>query len=336
MPEPMEAATALELFEAAPCGYLFTDPDGMITKVNQTFLRWTGFSSAALVRQKHLQDLLTVPAQIFYETHFAPLLRMQGYVKEITVDFVCANGSSLPALVNSTIEADAAGNPLFVRTTVFDIRERRRYERELLLERRKAERLASVVENANDAIITVSDQLKVESWNRGAESLFGYSATEAIGRDFRDLIVPAESLDELNKQLIAVRNGVPTQYETVRLNKEGNRIAVAATITPHINPPDEFSGLSAILRDITPRKKKEAERHAQDHLELANHLAHEINNPLQSLLNCLAILSLEGDSEYVKLAEEQLDRVAQVVLDLLNLTRPAKTTKASEPSLTSD
>jgi len=336
MPESMEPATALELFEAAPCGYLFTDPDGTITRVNQTFLRWTGFSNAALVGRKHLQDLLTVPAQIFYETHFAPLLRMQGYVKEITVDFVCANGSSLPALVNSTIQADAGGNPLFIRTTVFDIRERRRYERELLLERRKAERLAAAVESAKDAIITVSDKLKVESWNRGAESLFGYSAAEAIGRDYCDLIVPAESLEEFNQHLASLRSGLPTHHEAVRMNKEGDRIAVAVTVTPHVDPPDELSGFSAILRDVRLRKQAEAERQVQRHLELANRLAHEINNPLQSLVNCLVLIGSEGNSEYVQMAEEQLDRVAQVVLDLLNLTRPAKTTSSTARSATND
>src|SRR4051794_20570782 len=107
MPESMEAATALELFEAAPCGYLFTDPNGTIIRVNQTFLRWTGYSNAELVGRKHLHDLLTLPAQIFYETRSAPLFCMRGYAKESTLDFVCANGSSLPALVNSAIEADA-------------------------------------------------------------------------------------------------------------------------------------------------------------------------------------------------------------------------------------
>ena len=63
---------AWELFEAAPCGYLFTKPDGAIVKVNQTFLDWTGYDRNEL-SAKRFQELFSKPAAIFYETHFAPL-----------------------------------------------------------------------------------------------------------------------------------------------------------------------------------------------------------------------------------------------------------------------
>lgn len=315
--------TALELFEAAPCGYLFTEPDGTIVKVNETFLRWTGYSNEELVG-KRFQELLSVPAAIFYETHFAPLLRMQGFVKEITVDIVCANGTTLAALVNSTIEADAVGVPQFVRTTVFDIRERRRYERELLVERRRAEQLASVVKYATDAIITANGELAVTTWNDGAQAMFGYTPEEAVGRDIRALIVPSEVLGEVETRIAALKSGQRLSHETTLRNKDGEPVAVSVTATPEIDPPDEFVGFSAILRDVRPRKRdEEAERSRQD-LELANRLAHEINNPLQAVQNCLSILAYGDGAGYVQLAEQQLARVTQVVLDLVKLTKTHK------------
>ena len=192
---------ALDLFDEAPCGYLFTTPDGTILRVNRTFLAWTGYTANDLVDQKRFQELFTVPSAIFYETHFGPLLRMQGHVREITVDIRCADGTTWPALVNSTIQATEQGEPQIIRTTVFDIRERRRYERELLLERRKAEQLADIVERASDAILTLTPDFRVLTWNRAAEKLFGYSAQEAIGNDVRQLIVPAERRAESEHRL---------------------------------------------------------------------------------------------------------------------------------------
>ena len=124
--------TAEELLEHAPCGYLSTAPDGTLMRVNETFLRWTGYGRDELVGVKRFQDLLSVGGRIYHETHYAPLLRMQGSVREIAVEIVAAGGERLPVLVNSVLVRDAAGTAVAVRTTVFDATERKLYERELL------------------------------------------------------------------------------------------------------------------------------------------------------------------------------------------------------------
>ena len=81
MSEPDHIEEDLEdLYENAPCGYLSTAPDGTIVRVNGTFLRWTGHTREGLVGVRRFQDLLTVGARVYYETHYAPLLRMQGHV----------------------------------------------------------------------------------------------------------------------------------------------------------------------------------------------------------------------------------------------------------------
>jgi PAS domain S-box-containing protein len=127
-----------DLYENAPCGYLSTLPDGTLIKVNQTLLRWTGYTREELLG-KRFQDLLTRGGRIFHETHYAPLLRMQGAVNEINLDLVDKAGHALPALLNSTLLKDAAGAPLLVRTTLFNITDRKKYERELVAARKKAE-----------------------------------------------------------------------------------------------------------------------------------------------------------------------------------------------------
>lgn len=134
--------TAEDLYENAPCGYLSTLPDGTIVRVNATLLEWTGHTAEELVGRP-FPDLLTAGGRIYHETHYAPLLRMQGAVREIALELRCADGRRLPVLLNSTLRTDGAGEPIMIRTTVFDATDRRRYETELLRAREEAEKSES-------------------------------------------------------------------------------------------------------------------------------------------------------------------------------------------------
>lgn len=128
-----------ELYDNAPCGYLSTLPDGTIVKVNATFLTWTGFRREDLTGKRRFQSLFVPGDRIFYETHFAPLLLMQGRVREIAIQLVCASGALLPVLINSVLKRNAAGEPAIIRVALFDATERRQYEQELVFARRLAE-----------------------------------------------------------------------------------------------------------------------------------------------------------------------------------------------------
>lgn len=131
--------SAESLYENAPCGYLSTLPDGRIAKVNATLLEWLGLRRDELVGRRYFSDLLTVGSRLYHETHFAPLLRMQGEISGIALELKAADGARLPVLVTSVVRYDSDGQPLLIRTTVFDARERRAYETELLRARREAE-----------------------------------------------------------------------------------------------------------------------------------------------------------------------------------------------------
>jgi PAS domain S-box-containing protein len=133
---PVLDERAEDLYEDAPCGYLSTLPGGELVRVNRTLLTWTGYSREELLGRR-FQDLLTPGGRIYHETHYAPLLRMQGSVREIALDLVCADGRRLPVLVNSVLRTDDDDQPLFVRTTVFDATHRREYERELVRARER-------------------------------------------------------------------------------------------------------------------------------------------------------------------------------------------------------
>ncbi|MFF0967098.1 PP2C family protein-serine/threonine phosphatase [Streptomyces sp. NPDC003703] len=132
--------SAADLYENAPCGYLSTLLDGQIAKVNKTLLDWLGYRREDLVGRRRFSDLLTVGGKLYHETHFAPLLSLQGGVGGIALELRAADGSRLPVLVTSTVKTGDDGQPLLIRTTVTDARDRRAYETELLRARQEADR----------------------------------------------------------------------------------------------------------------------------------------------------------------------------------------------------
>ena len=137
-----------DLFETAPCGYLSTDKDGRIIRANRTFAGWMGTEAGALVG-KRLSDLLPIGAKIYYETHVAPALHMQGAISEIALDVVTADGRRIPMLVNATERRASDGRPAFIRFTLFIATDRRTYERGLIAARDEAR--ADVIESREEA-----------------------------------------------------------------------------------------------------------------------------------------------------------------------------------------
>ncbi len=124
--------SAEDLYDNAPCGYVSTSLDGTIAKVNATLLGWLGYDRDELVGRCRFPDLLTVGGRIYYETHFAPLLRMRGELGGIALELTTADGTRLPVLLTSMVKIGGDGQAQLIRTTVFDARDRRSYEQELL------------------------------------------------------------------------------------------------------------------------------------------------------------------------------------------------------------
>lgn len=144
--------TYAELFEGAPCGYLTTTPDGIITRANGTFERWMGHPREALIGTP-FPELLSPSGKLFYETRYAMVLRLAGEVREVALSMRRADGTEVPALVNAVVVTGADGQPTGIRTAVFDATERQGYERQLLQARRAAEESEARVRVLQDASI---------------------------------------------------------------------------------------------------------------------------------------------------------------------------------------
>lgn len=130
-----------DLYENAPCGYISLTADGRIAKLNSTLAGWLQRSADSVVGQR-FTEVLGFGGRIAFETHLAPMLRLQGEVAEIALDLLDAAGGRVPMIANAAEKRDNKGNHVSTRITLFKAVDRRRYERSLIEARDKAENAA--------------------------------------------------------------------------------------------------------------------------------------------------------------------------------------------------
>ena len=164
-----------DLYENVPCGLLSMTPDGVVVKVNQTFLDWTGLARPTVLGAS-FTTLLAAGSQIFYETRLLPTLRLTGEVKEVAISMRRDGDEPLPVLVNCRVVLAHDDEPRLVRVAIFDATARQDYERELLAAQRAAEASEStvrVLQQAASAFATCGSAVSL------AEALVA-SAREAL------------------------------------------------------------------------------------------------------------------------------------------------------------
>jgi phosphoserine phosphatase RsbU/P len=157
------------LYDAAPCGLLLADVDGRLLGANATACRWLRHDCDALVGKLRFQDLLTMGGRIFHQTHIQPLLRIQGSVAEVKLELKDAQDRILPMMVNIA-EAPWNGKTV-LHIALFIAEDRHKYERELLLQRRRLEELAA--RHAQDQQDLIAARAQAEDRAQFAEQLVG-------------------------------------------------------------------------------------------------------------------------------------------------------------------
>ncbi len=180
MTEAPDAVSYEELYEHAPCGYLSTDMEGTIVRVNETLLRWLGQKRDAVLGTSFTQ-LLEAGGRMFYETRQRPVLLLQGEVREIALRLQRADGTILPVLANSLVVSNAAGEHAEIRSAVFDSTERQQYERELIDARRVAEMSSERVRALQDATTAfAASETEIEVIEALAEAVRASVAATAV------------------------------------------------------------------------------------------------------------------------------------------------------------
>ena len=143
MSDALPGEDLADLFENAPCGYVSLSPDARVVKVNRRLCDWAGRSPDELTG-KPFHELLSFGGRIAFETHLAPLLRLQGIVEELALDLLHSDGTKIPVIANAAERRDRKGRHLLTRITLFKAVDRRSYERGLLEARTQAETAATL------------------------------------------------------------------------------------------------------------------------------------------------------------------------------------------------
>jgi PAS domain S-box-containing protein len=258
--------SAEDLYENAPCGYMSTLPGGLVVRANRTFFHWTGYRADEVVGHRRFYDLLPPAGRIYYETHYAPLLQMQGRVREIALELVCADLRRLPVLVNATLLRDTNGQPQVIRIVLFDATTRRTYERELLRERRRAEKateekarfiamVSHEIRSPLSAILAVRQMLEKTNLSARQEQLVRMlksSSESLLGlvNNVLDLGRLEGGHEVLELHGFDLRALVAASFESMRARAELRGIALEQTITGEV-PQNVFGDALKINQVLT-------------------------------------------------------------------------------------
>jgi PAS domain S-box-containing protein len=297
------------IVQAASDGILTVDRRGRITSVNRAAERMFGYP-AQDVLARDLEMLVPAPVEAPADAEGAtPPPGPRGEREGVRRD-----GSRFP--VEMSVSVVRTEHDHFFAVVVRDITERKRASETRL-------RLASIVESSDDAIIGWGPDLRITSWNPGAERIYGYRATEIIGQPF-SVLVPADRTAEVSDFVARLRRGDHIQsVETVRRTKDGRLIDVSLTISATRDEAGRVTGFSTIARDISESKAIERLKD-----EFIATVSHELRTPLTAIRGHLELV-LDGDAgavtplqrDFLGVAAQNADRLRSLIDDLLDVEK---------------
>jgi len=342
-------------------GVIVTDAQGDVMSLNREAERITGWGISE-ARGKKLIEVFKIENERTGQIPENPIDKVLRLGKVVGLAnhtvLVRRDGSKVP-IGDSGAPVRRGDGPVEGAVLVFrDVSEEREAQA-------AKERLASIVESADDAIISKTLDGTIVTWNGGAKRIFGYEAVEAIGQRIT-LLIPPERLDEEAHVLAQLRRGERVEHlETVRLTKDGRRLDVSLTVSPLKDEDGHVVGASKVLRDVTARKRAEKElMEARKQLELhaqklegavtertgelratvaelesfCYSLSHDMRTPLRAIQS-FSQLVLEEDGKkisrdstgYLRKAISSAERMDQLIQDVLAFARLSRHEVNLEP-----
>jgi PAS domain S-box-containing protein len=311
------------LLEAAPDAMVVVNQAGEIVLLNLQAEKRFGYRRDELIGQR----VKNIIPEGFAERLIADALRSaeDALAQQIGTGIELTgrrkDGSEFPIeLMLSPLDGV---DGILVTAAIRDITERKRRAHDMSC-------VAAVVESSHDAIISLTPEGIVLSWNHGAERIYGYSAAETVGRSILFISPPDRTIETLTLLKGVERGETVEPFETVRLKKDGTRIHVSLTLSPIENSDGQVVGVSAVARDVTESKNLEAMLRQAQKMEavgqLAGGVAHDFNNLLGVILGYTGLLlDRPGLDDLQRKSIEEIqkagDRAALLTRQLLAFSR---------------
>ncbi len=257
-------------------------------------------------------------------------VKREGRIRNYLTDVVQAGGRRIPvALAISVLRRNDGGIAGYVGIA-HNLSEIRRLEDELSAKNRF---MANILQDSADAIVTLDPRDYITSWNRGAETIFGYTSAEVVGKHVSILIPPdlleSRELGTIQEKLW--KHGAVRSLQTERMTRDGRRLQVIFTRTAIRDDSGRLVGSSAVVKDVTTFRTLERQLADAEHLatmgELSAGLAHEIKNPLAGIKGAIEVIRdttppTDAHREILGDVLHEVSRIDRIVRDLLNYAKP--------------
>jgi PAS domain S-box-containing protein len=318
--------------ESSPDAVVIADHDGKIIVINTQTEKVFGYSREELLGQsvemivpQPLLDRGTANHALFFAS---PKVQLMGTGLGLELFGQRKDGSQFPIEISQSPLQTEAG--LLVSSAIRDVTQRHKADQLRF-------RLAAIVEGSDDAIISTDLNDIVTSWNRGAETLYGYSEEEMIGRSLA-LLLPPDRVGE-DAELLAelLRDERIRHRDSLRRTKDGRDVVVSMTISPIRDQAGVLIGGSKVARDITERTnaeralaeaKERAEITSREYEAFSYSVAHDLRAPLraldgfsQRLMERHADVLDAGGQEFLRRIGDSVQYMGQLIDSLLRLAR---------------
>lgn len=245
-----------DLYNHAPCGYHSVDPEGVFLAINDTELKWLGYTREQLIGRRKDADLMTPESRDRYRDIFTNF-KQEGQMSDLEFELVRKDGSTLPVLLSSTAIYDAAGRYVSCRSMLYDHRERQRTEQLLEQSRDYAE---SIVETVREPLVILDESLRVTRVNRSFVHLFKAPLEDVVDRPLVDLGSGQWNIPGL---IAALREVVSAgrEIKEFEVAREFPGIGFRVMLLNARNlyrPGDETRNVLLAIEDITERRAAEA------------------------------------------------------------------------------
>ncbi|MEI2580494.1 response regulator [Scytonema sp. PRP1] len=308
------AAELKDLYDNAPCGYHSVDIEGIFIGINDTELKWLGYTRDELIGKKKFSELLTESSIATFQKCF-PIFQERGWMNDVEFHMIRKDSTILPVLLSATAIKDEVGQFVMSRTTVFDISDRKKAETEL-------GNLGSALESAVEGVSRLDKQGHYIYVNQAYARIMSYQPEEMVGLQGQLTVYP----EDREKVMVAhqkMLNDGRAEVEARGVRQDGSVFDMQVVMVKAHDIQQNYIGHYQFMKDISDRR--EIERLKDEFVSI---VSHELRTPLTSIRGSLGLMSSgvlqtqpEKAQRMLEIAVNNTDRLIRLINDILDIER---------------